>query len=295
MSRWKRTMSAAVGVVACIAVACESSNAQAGAPVHLPVVGCAQQQHVTLAKGVTLTCKTYTLADGSSFPAHVVSLDLAAHPKLDVVPANGTVWQYRGTNLLGYTPDAPVSSMLTKNAVVAVNGGYFDIHIAGSFSGTACSGMVRRGRILKTPAKMAQGLANLVQYRDGRVAIGAVGFVGSIRAAGAAIPLTSVNDLADAGPQQRCPPRVDGTAAAGSGVTIVTPAMGPVVLAPTTGTGTNVAQFQLPNALVVSGVREGHRVRVTSVVQHTPASPLASLPALTGKQVLLVTSAPGRA
>jgi hypothetical protein len=294
MSRWKRSSSVAGVVLVVVAVAYGAVPVSAGTPVNVPVVSCAKQQ-VTLARGVTLTCRKYTLADGSSFPAHVVSLNLAARPTLDVVPANNTVWQYRGENLLGYTPDAPVSAMLPRNGVVAVNGGYFDIKIAGSFSGTACSGMVRDGRILKTPARMAQQLANLVQFKDGHVAIGRVGFTGSISAAGTTIPLTSINDLADAGPQQRCPPRLDGNnAAAGNGVTMVTPDMGPVVLAPTTGTAPNAAQFQLPNALVVSGVRSGQHVRVTRVVQHTPASPLASLPGLTGNQVILVTSTPAQ-
>ena len=292
MSRWKRPMSAAAGVLAGVALLAGTSTAQADTPVKLPVAGCAQQQQVKLTTGVTLTCKTYTLADGSSFPAHVITLNLTARPRLDVVTANHTVWQYRGQNLLGYTPDAPVSAMLPKNGVAAVNGGYFDIRISGSYSGTACSGMVRHGRILKTPSTTPQGYANLVQYRDGHVAVGQVGFTGTIRAGATSIPLTSVNDLADAGPQQRCPPRLETNAAAGNGVTIVTRDMGRVVLAPTTGMGTNAAQFQLPNALVVSGVREGHGVRVTSIVQHTPANPLASLPALSGRQVILVTSAP---
>jgi hypothetical protein len=296
MTRWKRPVTMAVGALAVATLVVGTGASAAAAAPALPVVGCAQQKLVKLARGLTLTCKTYTLTGGASFPAHVVTIDVTARPLLDVSPANGKVWQYRGENAPGYTPDAPVSAMLPSNAVVATNGGYFDIRGDGSYSGTACSGMVRNGVILKTPARMAQGLANLVQYRNGLFGVGKVAFDGSIHAAnGSFIRLTSINDLADAGPQQRCPPRLDGNnAAAGTGVTLVTPDMGAVVLPPTTGEAPNAAQFQLPNALVVSGIRNGHSFRVTSVANHSslnPLSPLLSLPALTGNRAALVTSA----
>src|ERR1700712_3223950 len=97
MTRWKRPLTVVAGAVAAVLIGVNGASA-APPGTTLPVVGCAQQKSVRLAAGLTLTCKTYTLPSGSSFPAHVVTVDVTARPLLDVSPANGKVWQYRGAN-----------------------------------------------------------------------------------------------------------------------------------------------------------------------------------------------------
>ena len=291
---------AAAVVVAAVPTSVGIGPASATTPPDLPELPCPQQSALQLGTGVTLNCSQASAGPGSSFPAHVVTLDLSAQPSLDVVPANGAVWQYRDQPPGEYVPDAPVSAMLPADAAVAVNGGYFDINQnnGAAFSGTACSGMVSGGRILKTPALDNQGLANLVQYTNGQIYLGSVGFSGTVQSTTGStptIPLTSINDLADAGAQQRCPPDLEGdNQAAGTGVTLVTPDMGPVSLPAATATTPGPPPFQIPDALVVFGSRDGTTMTVTSTMQYDATTgPLSSLPALTGDQVALISSAPG--
>ena len=249
-----------------------------------PIPSCGSA--VTLARGVTLTCRG---GDPVASNTHIVTVDLSrSGPTFDVVPANGTVAQY---GRQGGLPDQPVSEMTPSNAVVGINGDYFDINQNNeeSYTGQACGGMVSQGRIIKTPPREFGTGANLVVHRDGRMEVAVAGFAGSIVSPTGSTALTSVNDVSDAGPQQGCPPDLVSTPSRGDGTTLVTPDMGALTLpAPGPKGGFD---FRLTNAVVVHGLRFGDAVLVTKV-ESTPL--LTTLPALSSFQVaLLATGAQG--
>ena len=282
--RVARTSLTAVAALSALLLSTTGAFAAPVQPGDLPVAPCTTTPS-TLARGVSLTCLPGVPTASNT---HIVTVDLSrSGPTFDVVPANGTVAQYGRPGL----PDQPVSEMTPSNAVVGINGGYFDINQNNekSFTGQACGGMVSQGRIIKTPPREFGTGANLVVHRDGRMEVAVAGFAGTIQSPTGSTALTSINDISDAGPQQGCPPDLVRTASRGDGTTLVTPDMGALTLpAPGPKGGFD---FRLTNAVVVHGLRFGDAVLVTQV-ESVPL--LTSLPALTPFRVaLLATGAQG--
>lgn len=274
----RRTAVAAATVLTVLAL---DSGAAAMAAPAIPVLPCTAGP-TTLTPGVQLACLAGSpdLSD-----THVATVVLStAGPRFDVVQAHDAVFQFDPSRPADQHADAPVSGMTPEGAVLGINGGYFDINLndGQSYTGQACGGMVSQGRILKTPPAEYGRQANLVVRRNGTMSIGEAGFTGTIVSPTGTRPLTSINDLSDAGPQPGCPADLVPLPSAGTGITLITPDMGKVTLE---------GKLQIPDAVVVTGVRVGDRMTVTGVTgASSGATEITTLPALTGDQVALLGS-----
>jgi hypothetical protein len=135
------------------------------------------------APGVVYWTETWATADGPK-RAYLVSVDLTRPGvKLNVITAQDRL----------NSPGETVPQMMSRSrAVAAVNGDFFDMNRTGAPLG----GVVRSGELVKTPRQGAA--AQLILGQDGRVSVRGASFDGAVRIGASTMPLTSVNDVADA-------------------------------------------------------------------------------------------------
>jgi len=224
----------------CVPVAAAAPLPQALTAQASPV--CAQTP-VSVAIGVQLTCTGYPSGSGNTL---VLNADLTlGGVRTGVVAANDTIAQPNALANQHFPQTAPpppnliadevVSSMANRTGAIAgVNGGFFDNDkgpIPGGstdpFTGQPCGGVVRDGRILKSPPPGYQ--ANLAVHAGGSLSIGAVGFVGAVVHGTDVFPLASINTLGDGGPQPPCP-KAFAEPTHGLGITLLTPDLGALTL-----------------------------------------------------------------
>ncbi|QJU54171.1 phosphodiester glycosidase family protein [Herbiconiux sp. KACC 21604] len=254
---------------------------------------------VGLATGVVLSCLTDP--EGTTLPtvAHVATLDLGtASVAPAVVASNDTIFQ---AGLDGVVPNEPVSSMVDRTgALLGINGGFFDNDkgpaagtgsVPETFSGQICGGLVSNGRIVKSPpADPALNVA-LAVHADGHLSIGSVTFSGTIAANGSSIPLDGINALGVAATQPSCPKALMTGPIEASGVTLLTPDMGDVVLADSPY-GTANSDYAIEQPILVSARRDAAVGPDSYVVTGVSRESLGSIPALPDGEVALVSSWP---
>ena len=277
----------------CVPVAAAAPLPQALTAQASPV--CAQTP-VSVAIGVQLTCTGYPSGSGNTL---VLNADLTlGGVRTGVVAANDTIAQPNALANQHFPQTAPappnliadevVSSMANRTGAIAgVNGGFFDNDkgpVPGGstdpFTGQPCGGVVRDGRILKSPPPGYQ--ANLAVHADGSLSIGAVGFVGAVVHGTDVFPLASINTLGDGGPQPPCP-KAFAEPTHGLGITLLTPDLGPLTLQNGANPGIH---YVIDDAVLV----RAHRAGLTTVVDSMTPGPFASLPQLAPNEVALLGS-----
>jgi hypothetical protein len=153
--------------------------------------GAAATRHTALAAGVAYWRDTFTTANGATVRAVLVSVDLRVKG-VSLDPASyGEMIGGPHRRLTGLADGT--------HAVAGVNGDFFSFDDDNT---PPKGGMIRAGRILKTPRPGHQ--ADFWIRADGRAAAGPLTFQGLVRRAAAgtraaaALPLYSINTLADA-------------------------------------------------------------------------------------------------
>ncbi|WP_291057065.1 phosphodiester glycosidase family protein [Herbiconiux sp.] len=243
------------GLAAALVVAGSGASAYAAEPLpELTLPGQCVTNPQYVADGISLGC-TVTGAPAPDNPnapeqgnyVHTATIDLTAAGVLpQVVQSNDRIFQPVGTPA-GTNPEITnetVTSMANRSgAVVGVNGGYFDNDkgplladvTPQPFSGVVCGGVVIDGQVWKSPPNNADLNASIFVNADGTMGIGQVYFDASIQvvAADGSIQdqhaLDSVNTLGDGVPQPGCP-KDHAEPTTGTGITLITPDMGDVVL-----------------------------------------------------------------
>jgi len=268
-----------VPVVAVLALLAPAGVAQATTPVPptpvgWPVVLSASQTAPTqIMRGVTAYSETYTTVDGPE-RTQVLRVDLGGRVELDAVEAHDHIID---------PPDEATTSMGDRTGAVAgINGDFFAIHA----SGAPLGGVVRDGRLLKTPRVHFAGQLSVA---GGTARIGEIDFTGRVRLDHSETALDSVNTLEDATagriteitPDLGSTAPIPGAAPVADMVPATPPAATPLAL--------------IPVATLVIAHTRGHRtdagVAAAVVDEVRPAA--TSVPALGPDQVALLGGGAG--
>lgn len=294
-ARHARVTSWSAGLAVTAAVVTVTTAAATPPPLPPEYGSCSDT--VAVAVGVTVGCRRELPGTSSPNVTHVASIDLTAggvRPK--AVLGNDVVYQTPG-GAFEYANETVSSMMGRTSAVLGINGGFFDNNKGPdtqqpdeSYSGQICGGFVTGGRIVKSPPSSSRLNVSLAVHADGHLSIGHVTFSGTVSTASASIALDGINALDVAAPQPSCPKALAPGPTVASGITMITPDMGDVVLEGSRHSDAN-SDYRIDDAVLVLAHRSPSNAPESFVVDAvSEVDLLTAIPQLAPDQVALLSS-----